>query len=238
MNSNVFSYYRALLKDESFLQDIKSTLEISESVLINSLQDILDLYLLREQQLAKKRSEEFATKYSVAYADVRSLARISSFFFRQFSGDGRAVDDDPSDIVQDFVDESIVSEESKKLVEYLTLLKRASGKDIILSARKAHAGHRASPKLESVDAVANFRPVFDKDYDPSEPADEYSPECLGVIPMALITLEFDDGPIDKIHFQADRADLDMLISSLIAITREFELGAKFLNLDREGIDNE
>lgn len=228
MKSNLFSEHRLLLTTESFLSDLQVVVHLSEDVLRDSLAHVQDLYLSMHSRDMRRETQKVAGKLDIRRSDANSLRRISSFFLAQLTDKGAAKADSVSDIISDISDTIELSDdEARSLTTWINGLLSLADDKIRNHRRFIRAAHKGAPFLIRFGTTVDFRAVFDEDYEDTEVSIEtYEPKCLGVVPITVVQLKMDTGPIEDLQFEMDMATLDRVIDDLLAVKIQIESASK------------
>lgn len=165
-------------------------------------------------------------------AEIVPPLRIASFFLRQFQSAGKANKDDPRDIASDLAHKKLVpNDRVTEFGDFLTSLKREVDRWLDIGKLKRRIARRGMAHLSGIGTAADFRAVFREQFTVETDFNHYNPTCLGVVPVGLVTLGLDEGPIEQIAFQVDRRALALLINHLRALEKELSIAQQSLSLE-------
>lgn len=220
-------------EEEEFAQDLAKTLLLDDKVLLLLADEATRVALAPSDTETKSAMQNAARVMGITRADVSSPLRIAGFFLRQFALTGLAVDDKPEDLVDDLVEMDLVpSDRHASFTEFLRHLRKHGLGQVTSRQRRQSAARTGLGHLSGIATSADFRAVFEQKFNVETQFEKYEPRCLGLVPVALISLEFDEGPIKEISFQTDGRALRLLIDHLRAAQRDIQTASETLKLEQ------
>jgi hypothetical protein len=123
-----------------------------------------------------------------------------------------------------------------EFTKFLSSLKHQVDRWLDIGSLKRRVAQRGMAHLSGIGTAADFRAVFPERFNVETDIDHYNPTCLGVVPVGLISLSFDEGPVEDIAFQVDRRSLTLLINHLRALEKELLIGQETLGLEEPQSD--
>ncbi len=228
MKSNLFSLYRRLLGTENFRADLEAVIRLPGDALTDSLAYVQDLYLSTHSRDTQRLTDEAADKLNIKRGDANSLRRVAGFLLAQLTEKGEAKADSVSDIVSDISDAIELSDdEARSLTTWIDGLQSLADEKVLYHRNYIRAAHQGAPFLIRLGTTVDFRAVFDEEYDDLDVSIEaYAPKCLGVVPITVVQLRLDTGPIEELQFEMDMATLDRVIDDLLAVKIQIESASK------------
>ena len=217
-------------KNAGFQRDFKIFSSLSE-------QDISKLLEIMSSEVSTFPTEisteqaitESARQFTAKMSDIKISLQITMMFIGEFQQGGDAVNDKNEDIIEDLITTGLVrKEQSKKFLVYLEKFRELSR---ILEPKVIIEKHKrlVLPNVKDISITLDYRVAFDS-YPKKMDIEKYNPKFLGVIPIALIRLKFDDTSFKDIYFQADKQGINKILDSLKSIEKLIEISSNKLQL--------
>jgi len=223
MKSNFFKK-NDVSRSEAFKKDAEILVALEDSVLLQLAEHAKNVELARGDRETDQVREAAARALQVPRAQLDHALGLGAFFLRQFLRTGDASGDAPEDIVSDFRQiVSISDEKTASVTAFFKQLKKVVGEKAELEILRQQSALKSLPVLKSITTTVNYRAVFDDYFKPDADLVSYAPNCIGIIPVAIINLSFSEGLAQEVYFQADGRTIKILIDHLRALQREFEI---------------
>jgi len=176
---------------------------------------------------------------NVPRAQLQHGLAVAQFFLYQFLPSEKAHDDEPVNLITDLNELFEVEpndERDEALCDFLTQLKQRATTTLDIDVNRKQYAHASLPNLLSVTFTVNLRAVFDEKYKLGTELSKYDPKCVGIVPLGIIQLRLDEGPNERVFFQADRRTIRILIEHLQALEHQLDVAQKDLGLEEAAID--
>ena len=82
----------------------------------------------------------------------------------------------------------------------------------------------------TISMSADYRLVFDKEFELGKEVSSHQPKCVDAVPVAIVHLAFDSGPTKNVFFQADKRMIHIMIDYLRVIDKELDIGQRLFDL--------
>jgi len=218
----LFSAFDAHSKNnESFVQDLNSFFLLWFDT---KNQSLLKKYFLQETlavtNLQSKRIiEEFAKTANVAYTTIQSAFSCALFFLRNMDKE-ETKGDTPEALAKDLVRLQLLEPTQEEVAS--TFFKWIV-QEIIPKAHSQRLERESAsaifPCFTGISTTVELRSVQETSYDTLKPVAKYEPEILGVVPVFAVEIRTTG---DKFAFNADRENIERLITSLQASLKDMD----------------
>ena len=177
------------------------------------------------------KREELAKPLDVSLDRFRDATDVCQFFLKAFLDEEEAKASTPEDLAEDLSELDLVpAEKSAALLGLLRGCKTVATGSLEAEVRKRGVALAVLPCASSISTSTNLRAIFDRRFHVEDTVESYSPMFQGVVPVAIVHIEFDQGPIKDIHFQADKRSLALLIDHLRSVQTEIAIAEEFVEV--------
>jgi hypothetical protein len=222
MKSNLFSKWDVDRSDD-FKRDIKVFSEMPTSVLEQLPEATLRVAEHRGWMQEQSVRDAIAKDLKVERRQLDHAVDVADFFLRQLAAGQEAENDDAVTLVDDMLQLGLVPESRKQEITHvLARLCELAKTGYEKPAKERRFTAAALPVLSGIDTACDLRGMLKKEYTSQMEIEKYKPECVGVVPVGIVRLDFRRAQVEAVYFQVNRMDLQVLINHLLALQKELQ----------------
>jgi hypothetical protein len=212
---------------EEFLQELRSSNEHDLSLIIKYLPKIYSSTTNFEE---KSVTSELLGNLSNKRLNLSIILEFCSSLIRDFifitDRNLPGTESEIDYIISDFQDLGLLKNNEISLIkDFISAIAKISVDDIIPNRKKFSVSTQSLPSIKSMNSNLDFRVVFKKEFDRLTSISDYEPGFKGLVPIAIITIEFDEYP-NRVNFQLSKSILDDLINLLNATKIKMQVAEK------------
>ena len=237
MKSKISEAIEAIRTDKSqkeFLLGDFKVIEKCNSVMFNAIRDRLKKFFLTNDQAEEEELKEtIIADLKIDSHEFHSFLRIAKLFMGGFKDQSPAKLDTPRDITNDLIEVGLIDKSSRQNFEaFIAFTKAFVQDDLHLHLLKEHVLiNKGISLLQGAETAVDFRAVFEEEALFGQGKKDYKPNCVGVVPLAMITISLSGREKGSITFQCKPDQLKHLIKTLEDILVEIDEAERFLNLE-------
>ena len=233
MNSKLLSRFDAS-RSEEFPKDIAVLVELPDEALEDLPRRIASIAVTRSSREDDQLRDEAANTLGIQRARLDHAIDIGQFFLKEFLSSGRGFQDDPVAIAADLAEAELIPEDREKVLRNCLLRMQSLASDEVERlVLKASYGLTGLPAVESIGTFVDFRAVFDESFRVGYSVEEYEPSCLGTVPVVIVHLGLDEGPVKDVHFHADLRTVRLLIDHMQSAEKQIGIAQAYLGLEED-----
>jgi hypothetical protein len=175
--------------------------------------------------------EQFSQEVGIPASVLEHCMDITQLFLRQFAHGGSAAEDSPKDLALDLSELYDFVEESKdRLESFFEQVKMTAAEKGTRLIRGKNMARAMLPNLSTINTAIDLRAVFAEAYTSETDVDDYVPECLGVVPVAIVRIGLSRGQVEEVAMQLTEGTLSVLVKHLLSTQKQLEATKKQLNV--------
>lgn len=168
-------------------------------------------------------------------AHILDIFRLLRFFLEKMMLDPETREDSVADWAEDLLKLGLIADDARG--SFVGCIERL--RDEILPMVRGDVLERiyaagVLPTINEFGVTVEFRAVQTDKYRPDSAAADYTPNIVGMVPVASLHVGVDRGAVNDFCFQADERELDMMINALEAAKKEIAALKQFVSRSQQG----
>ena len=213
-------------ENKKFATHLRQLLDVSDEARKACIASLADASLAETDTEREAVTVPLAKRTGLTHVEQNSVLNVLRFFALKMIHaleEESLKDDDPEKWGADLCALELITEsERPAFVEALRSVEADVLPRLKEERRRRFYTTGVFPHLKSLGTTVELRGIQEDEYDWSKSVEDYTPNFIGLTPVASIHIGLRKADPEDIYFQLDERDLERVIDSLVAVRKDIE----------------